>query len=286
MSWTIVVIMRASVFVLLMLVAALCMGETLTTKAKIATVSERGFVFTIGTEAVPSEDDTQTRFWKQFKPAKKEDFAIGESVAVRLKTDGVPTVVREIADEPTAEWLARIRQESVSCIVVKVDAKNMTVRFESGPEFSYRYSDKSKVTVGGSTVSVSDLKQGQKVYVKGRLLPTLDTWVVEATDVKPVAVAKAGKTKKEAQPKPLKIASSGKIKGVVDLHQPQFWMVDLVIEKRLVHVTYTSSTIIKLEGSKANASAIQRGLWAEVLYRRDIYGRLIASEIKLYHGER
>jgi predicted DNA-binding antitoxin AbrB/MazE fold protein len=279
--------MRAILGVLLLLCVCFCRAETLITKAKIAEVTERGFVLTIGTESVPAEDESQTRFWKGFKPAKKEDFKPGEAVSVRLKTDGAPTILREITDETTADWLTRIRKETMPCTVVKVDPKSIVVRFDNGAEFAYRYSEKSKATLSGATVSVIDLKEGQKIHVKGRLLPTLDTWIVEATDVKPATVAKpSSKTKKPAQPKPLKISSSGKIKGVVDLHQPQFWMVDMYVEKRLIHVTYTASTAIKLEGAKANASAIERGLWAEVLYRRDNYGRLIASEIKLYHGER
>jgi hypothetical protein len=278
--------MRYVMTVLTVMLCSLLWAETLVTKAKIAEVTERGFVFTIGTEAVPAQDESGTRFWKGIKPAKKDEFKPGEMVSIRLKTDESPAVLREICDEPTADFLTKIRKETVACSVVKVEAKNLTVRFENGTEFTYRHSDKSKVTANGAAATMSDLKEGQKLYVKGRLLPTLDTWVVEATDVKPPVASATSKAKKSSKAKPFKLAPSGKLKGLVDLHQPQYWMVDIYIGEHLVHVIYNAKTQIKLEGAKADASAIERGLFAEVLYKRDIYGRPIASEIKLYHGER
>jgi hypothetical protein len=269
-------------FAAIIIIFCLCGGawaETLITKAKIAEVTERGFILTIGTEAVAVQDESASHFWKDRKPAGKSDFAAGASVTVRLKTDAAPTVVREMADTATYDWLEKIRKDVVACTVVKVDPKVMTVKIDGGGEFAYRYSDKSKVTVADAS-GVTDLKEGQKLFVKGRLLPSLDTWIVSASDTKPLETPKT-KTSKPKETKTV-IGPSGTIRGTVDLHRTTYLMIDLMVEGRLIHTVYNAKTQFKLDGQKADPSAIQRGQKIEVTYKRDQFGRLIASKVELF----
>ncbi len=271
--------MRFALVALLVLAAHLCGAETLVTKARILEITEKGFVLSLGTQSVVADADVKTKFWKSNKPGKLSDFGVGDAVSIRLKTDANPQQIREMADERTSIWLDRIRMETLGGLVERVDAKTLTLLLEDGSQFIYRHSEKSKLVLAGASPAMMSLKKGQRIYVKGRLLPTLDTWIVTATDVKP------SPARLPAAP-PAEILSSGRLKGFVDLHQPQHSMVDLYVGERLIHVVYTSKTKVKLEGAKAQLSDIQRGLWMEVLYRRDTYGRPIASQIELFHGRR
>jgi hypothetical protein len=196
------------------------------------------------------------------------------------------TVLRELADISTYDWLEKVRKEVVSGTVVKVDQRVLVLRLDGGAEFAFRYSDKSKVTVQGAP-AITDLKEGQRLYVKGRLLPTLDTWIVSASDQKPEPAATKSKKSKEPateRAKPIKIGASGTLKGTVDLHRPTYQMVDLMVEGHLIHAIYNAKTTIRLDGQKSDLSAIARGLKIEITYRRDQYGRLIASKIELFHS--
>jgi hypothetical protein len=254
-------------------------AETLVTRANIAEIDGTSIVLEIGTEAVPARLDKATKFWKAKKPADLDGFAKGDAVAVRLKTDADPPVVREIADPATYEWLTLIRKEPVRAEVVKVDAKQVVVALDADTRFVYRHSENSKVSVGGENLKVTDLTEGQKLYFKGRLLPTLDTWLVLATDKRPAG----------SEPEPTEVpryrpARTGKLEGLVDGHHPLYWKVDLYIGDKLMHVTYTRETQIKLDGRKAQPRHIERGLRIRATYRRDQFGRLIASKIELFHS--
>ncbi|MEZ0326434.1 MAG: hypothetical protein ACAH95_11055 [Fimbriimonas sp.] len=271
--------MRVVFSALLILTAVLSSAETLIAKATISGITEKGFVLTIGTQSIAANFEAKTKYWRGFKVAKLSDFGSGDIIAVRLKSDSSPNVVREMADLSTWTWLERIRKETVEGTVERVDANTLTLNLDEGGEFVYRHSEKSKLSLAGAIVPLTNLRKGQRIYVKGRLLSNLDTWIVSATDAKPAALA-------SKQSAPTQINSSGRLKGVVDLHQPQFSIVDMYVGERLVHVVYLPKTKVKMDGSKAEFSDIERGLWIEVLYRRDIYGRPIASLIELFHGRK
>jgi hypothetical protein len=260
-------------------------AETLVTKAKIAEINERGFVLTVGTEAIPAQDESTTHFWKDGKPTDRSSFAVGDSVTVRLKTDATPTLVRELADNATSDWLEKIRKGVVSGTIAKVDPRYVTVKVDGGGQFAYRYSAKSKLHISGAS-SISELKEGEHVYIRGRLLPSLDTWITELSDQAIKVETKATKTTKatsEERVKPLKINSSGTLKGTIDILKPPFQIIDVIIEGRLLHITYNSKTVFKLDGQKADASACERGLNIEFTYRRDQFGRLILSKVEVTH---
>jgi hypothetical protein len=272
-------VIRLLLVLVALVVAAAASAETLLTKAKIAEITERGFILSVGTEVIPVVDETATRFWRSRQPATKEDFKVGDLVGVRLKTDATPTLVREMADGATWDWLLKVRKEVLPAEVVKVDLKSIVLKVE-GVEFSFRYSDKSEITVAKKKTSAVELEKGQKLFVKGRLLPTLDTWLVSASDVAPAPVVAKASAKKPALP-PLNIGNSGTIKGVVHMHQPHLRMFDLVIQERIVHFAYTPATAFFVDGKKSTASAVERGLTAQVVYKRDQFGRLIVSKVEL-----
>ncbi|CAN5429788.1 hypothetical protein BH11ARM1_BH11ARM1_03100 [soil metagenome] len=269
-----------AVLLVLALVQTVC-AETLVTKAKIAEVSERGYVLEVGTEMIPVQDESATHFWKNRKAGARTDFVKGDSVTVRLKTDAAPTLVREMADTPTYDWLDHLRKDVTPCEVVKIDTKYLTVKLDGGGEFAYRYSDKSKLEVAG-VKSVGELKEGQKLFIKGRLLPSLDTWIATIYDQKP-AVATKSTGKKAPKIKPIKIGASGTLEGTVDVAKPPFSMIDMMVEGQLIHTTYTTKTTFTLDGAKIDASAVAHGLKISVTYKRDQFGRLIASKVVLTH---
>jgi hypothetical protein len=255
-------------------------AETLVTEAKILEVTERGFILKVGTEPLVVEDSPETRLWKGYVQAKRDAFAKDEAVGVRVKTDTDPPLLREMADASTWNWLLKIRKEPMKGTIEKVDARSMLVKFADGRSFEYRHSEKTKVNLAGKSAALSDLESGKSVYLKGRLLPTLDTWLENVSD-SPIPVrATASKGKKEKPPPPL--PQSGRIEGKVMMHLPQLKLFDVMVEVRTLHITYRSDTKFFLNGKPVKASALAKLQRAVVHYTRDKSGRILASKVELF----
>jgi hypothetical protein len=258
-----------------MLVGSIASAANQVVDATIAEVTERGFILTVGTEPLAVEDESTTRFWKGKAQAKRDSFKAGDQVKVRLKTDVDPTVLREIADRPTYAWLEKIRKEPMPATIKKADAKYVTVKFDDGSEFAYRATDKTKIDVGDAK-AVGDLKEGMKVYAKGRTLPSLDTFLVTLSG-KPIAVATKTKTPPKPKPKRTKLDKEGTLKGTITYHLPLYRMFDVEMKGSLLHITYTPQTAFT--GGTARDIAV--GAEASVQYRRDGFGRIIALKVEL-----
>ncbi|HEY0865848.1 MAG TPA: DUF5666 domain-containing protein [Fimbriimonas sp.] len=259
-----------------LLSSAIAYAETQLVEASIAEINDRGFILKIGTEPLAVEDESATRFWKSKAPAKREAFKVGDLVKVRLKTDAAPTVVREMADRPTFAWLDKIRKEPMSGTVSKVDARYVTLKFADGAEFSYRATAKSDIAVGEAKTA-ADLKEGTKVYAKGRTLPTLDTWLVSLSD-KPAAAASKSKETKKPKPKPLKLEKQGSIRGTVTGHVPIYRIFDVDRDGFRLHITYNDKT----KFVRGGPGDIVVGARSDVSYYRDAFGRIIATKIELF----
>ncbi len=259
-------------------------SETLVSSAKVVKLTDRGMIVQIGTEPLAVEDDSKTRFWRAKSVAKREDFKPGEAVVVRVKTDEDPPELREVADEATWKWLEAVRKNPQRGKVEKLDSKYLTVSFGDGSKFAYRVTEKTDIELKGKVGSLSDLSVGMAVYVKGRTLPTLDTWAVLITDEAiPTKEAKsksdAGEGPKKAKTKPLD--SAGKIEGrVTALHQ-ELRMFDVDQNGRILHISYSASTVFTLDGKSAKATDLALGQFAVITYRRDKNGRIMASRVDL-----
>jgi hypothetical protein len=266
----------------LALMSAWASAETLLVEATIAEITERGFILRVGSESVPAEDESATRFWKERAKSEKEGFSVGDAVGVRLKTDTTPAIVREMADLPTWNWLLKLRKEPMSGVLVKAEPKWITLRFDDGSTFAYRFSDKSAVTLKGNEAGLMDLQEGMRLYAKGRLLPTLDTWLVTLSDAPPVVASKSPTKSKKATPKPLKLAAAGKLRGVVDHHLAKHLMFHIWYEGRLILITYSAKTTFTWNGERVRPSEIRNGIGASITYRRDQYGRILAQRVELF----
>ena len=267
--------------------AAVCIvtvgsAETLLTEAKIVKLDERGLILQVGTQPLAVEDNYQTKFWQAKKPAKKEAFLAGDLVVARIKTDADPPQLREVADKATHGWLESIRKDFQKGVIEKVDSKFVTVKFADGSTFGYRATDKSKITLKGKAASTANLEEGLAVYAKGRLLPTLDTFLVELTDVAPPAAsAKAKQPEKGPKSKMTPLKPDGLLEGTVSRHHPEISMFDIEAD-RMLHITYTSATKFSLDGQPATKDAIRLRLRARIAYKRDKAGRIIASRVELF----
>ena len=81
------------------------------TLGKISALSDRGFVLAKSDGNLSFEIESASRIWHNRAPARLTDFQIGELVIVRYKSSPNPgQIVREVADEKTANWLADIRK--------------------------------------------------------------------------------------------------------------------------------------------------------------------------------
>jgi len=259
--------------------SVLCRAETLVTEAKILEVTERGFILKVGTEPLAVEDSPESRLWKNFERVDRRVFQKDDSIGVRIKTDTDPPVLREMADASTWAWLTKLRKEPVKATVEKVEAKTMLVKFPDGKGFEFRISEKTHIELGGKEAGISDLPKGTSVYLKGRLLPTLDTWLEKVSD-RPILAKKATTSKKEKPLPPL--PSQGDLDGQITAHLSDLKMFDLEFSKRLVHITYRPDTKFFLDGKPSNAGALTKGWRGIVHYSRDKTGRILASKVELF----
>lgn len=265
------------------LLATATRAETQIVEATIAQIEEAGMILTVGTEALPVQDGIGTRYWRAKAEAKREAFKVGDRVFVRLKVDADPPQVREIADKPTWEWIDKIRKEPQVGSVEKVDDKYVTLKFGDGATFRYRATAKSEVKLAGkATASLADLTAGQKVWAKGRTLPTLDTWLVLVSDQpiegKPAATKKT--TVKKTKEKPL--PSTGKLSGTILALIKPLSVFDAMAVGKTLHITYNNETKFYLDGKACRAEVMLRNMDFSATYRRDKFGRIIALRVDLF----
>lgn len=268
--------------------ACLSYSETLVTAAKIAEVTERGLVLMIGTEPVVVEDTSDTRWWRANTLAKKESFRAGDSVQVRIKTDADPPALKEIADLNTWKWLDSVRKEFRPATIEKIDSRMLHVKFDDGTKFSYRFTEKSGLELKDKpSASGSDLSAGMRIYIKGRLLPNLDTWVFMITDTPPAVTEKkpasgSSKAPKVSAAKEKPLPDSGKLEGRMVTHLPNLRMFDILVDPKSFHITYDRDTKFYLDKKLMDASILRTGQVVVVTYKRDKYGRLLSSKVEIF----
>ncbi|MEQ1932676.1 MAG: hypothetical protein ABL962_02180 [Fimbriimonadaceae bacterium] len=269
-----------SLFALLVLLAS---AETLITDAKVISSSEGGYVLQVGTQPLAVEDNYQTRYYRNKETVKRDAFKGGDTVVCRIKTDADPPQLKEIADKPTWQWLDDVRKKPQRGTITKIDSKYVTVKLDIGGSHSYRATDKSDVLIGGKPGSLSDLKSEMVIYIKGRTLPTLDTFA-DLISNQAIVVAKkeaASSTGKQKTKKMDPIEPEGVMTGTITSVHTEILMFDIEAD-RVLHITFSSSTKFTLDGANSSSSGLAKGLGARVTYKRDKNGRIIASKVELF----
>lgn len=225
-----------------------------------------------------------TRFWRDRKPVAALPFGVGDAVLARIQTRGTPATLMEVSDLETGKWLDTVRRLPLPAVVERLDGKNLWVRFEDGSRFGYRATDKSVVRLGAKGAGkVTDLKPGMSVFVKGRLLPGLDTWLAEVSDA-PIAGPADQPASSAAQPDKLPpLPPSGSVEGVVKSLAPLIHMIDIVTSVgRLLHITVDEKTEFYRAGERTTMAALTAGARVAVVYARDASGRIIASKVQVF----
>ena len=235
----------------------------------------------IGTDAVPVQCESRTRFWKGRAATDAKAFKPGDAVFARIAPDVSPAALREIADKESWTWLESIRKGIREGTVKGFDGKRLTMGFPDGTEMAYRATEKSKLSLEGKPVTLGDLKSGQKLWLKGRTLPTLDVWLVEASDRAIVLAPKKTAAKKATAAKPKKLPAVGKLTGEIFLHQQGQGMFDLMVDGVQMHVSYFGSTVFTFGGAKCGPNELVAHREAVVAYKRDQYGRIGASRVEI-----
>lgn len=255
--------------------------ETLLTRAKVLEVGPRSFAVTVGTEPLSVDDGPETHYWKSKAPAKRDAFSAGDDVWVRVKTDNDPPVLKEIADVESQTWLDKIRKDFLKGSIEKVDSKRAVVHFEDGTSFDYRATDRTVIKLKGKTSpSLSDLSKGDAVWVKGRLLSNLDTWLAEIRDEAPPPAPDKSTPKKSEKADPLPPA--GTLLGNVLSHLSTLKMFDIQSGPRALHISYNSKTLFSLDGRACKPRDIAGRQKVQLVYTRDRVGRIVASKVELF----
>jgi hypothetical protein len=243
-----------------------------------------GWVLRVGTDAVPVSADKRTRYWSKRAAADEKAFKAGDTIVARIVPDETPAGLRELADKASWDWLESIRKGVRDGTVKSFDGKRLTLAFADGSEMGYRATEKSKITLEGKPATLGDLKSGTRLWAKGRTLPTLDVWLVAASDRAIVdAPKKSASTKKAAQAaeKPKKLPASGQLKGEIAVHYQGMNMFDLIVDGWRLHVMFFSSTSFTFGGTKCGPNELVPGREATVTYKKDQYGRIMAAKVTI-----
>ena len=286
--------MRILVLVIgLLLAVGQAVAASTVVEGTIFSVNERGYVVETPSGRLNLLAESSTRCWRNRSVALAADFQANERVSVRYKTgDNGLLIVREIADLPSANWLAIIRKRVLAGVVTKTDERTVTAKFRDGTTFAYRATAKSAITVKGQTVPVSSLQIGQALWFKGRTMANMDTRLVSATDVPPNAktaedeesaetVAPTEPAPKRTEPTTTKTRSKKILSGPVLAVFPSYRMFDIRADGLLYHITVTPQTEFRLAGKRIPWSEIEQGMDADVTFRRDRVGRFIALRVDL-----
>lgn len=243
-----------------------------------------GWILRVGTDAVPVSADKRTRYWCKRAAADEKAFRAGDAVFARIVPDETPAGLRELADKPSWEWLEGIRKGVRDGTMKSFDGKRLTLTFADGTEMGYRATEKSKIILEGKPATLGDLKSGTRLWAKGRTLPTLDVWLVSASDRPIVVPPKKGASKKsvsQASEKPHKIPASGQMTGEIAVYYQGMNMFDLITDGWRLHVSFFSSTAFTFGGTKCGPNEILPGREATVTYKKDQYGRIIAAKVSI-----
>lgn len=251
-------------------------GSTEIVDAKIASITNQGFLLQIGQRSIEVQQTSKTKFWRDRSPADPTAFKEGDLLTARISKT-TPVQILEAADPQTWQWLTAIRSQPQIGTVVDVGPKDLTVQFSDGSRFTYRTSKKSKVTLSEQAdANLSDLQPGQKVYVKGRASSSYDTSLVEVRD-SPFRDTGKGRSKKASS----SIAATGTLDGKIKTSWPQYRMFDISQEKKVLHISYTGQTKFTLDSKPTSAISLRSGLHAVISYRRGKFGRIVATRVEL-----
>lgn len=259
------------------------MAETEIVEARLAKAEGNNLVLALPSGPLAVAFDEKTKFWKNKAESSVDQFAEGEPVVARLKTDADPPRLREIADKPTWAWLEAVRKTPQQATVVQLDQKYLYVKLAIGGDFKYRITEKSGIELKDKNpAALSDLTPGLAVYIKGRTLATLDTWAVLVSD-KPIApnakASRGGQAGAGAKSGPL--PPSGTFEATATKVTPTINMIDVLESGRVLHVTYQASTRFFKDGKPAAFRDVQPGNRLKVAYKRDKLGRILASSVEI-----
>ena len=249
-----------------------------------AAPEDGAWILRVGAETVPMEPDKKTRFWHDRAACDAKAFKVGDTVVARISPADTPATLREISDKASWAWLDAIRKGVREGTVKGFDGKRLTVAFPDSTEMPYRATEKSKILLAGKEATLGDLKAGQKLWLKGRTLPTLDVWLVVASDriivAPPKKAASKGGGRKSQKAKAL--PASGRLEGDVDVHYRGMGMFDMTsAEGAKLHVNYFPATAFTLNGAKSGPDPIATGRHVVVSYKRDGFGRINAAKVDI-----
>lgn len=266
------------------MLSAVATAQVLVAPAKILEISPDRVVLDVNGMRTVVAVAKSTRFWRERKPVAVLRFGVGDAVLARIQTRGIPATLMEVSDLETGKWLDSVRRLPQPAVVERLDGKNLWVRFEDGSRFGYRATDKSVVRLGAKGAGkLTDLRPGMSVFVKGRLLPGLDTWLAEVSDA-PIASPAAQPASSPAQSDKLPpLPPSGSVEGVVKSLAPWIPMIDIVTSGgRLLHITVDEKTEFYRAGERTTMAAVTAGTRVAVVYSRDASGRIFASKVQVF----
>jgi hypothetical protein len=249
---------------------------------RVENVAGKQFELSTPKGRINAVTDSKTRFWFGRQSVEMEKFPVGINFSARIKVSDDSATVKEIADTATAAWLTNIRKTAQLGTVVSTNLKGITVKFADNTTFTYRATEKSQVVLNGKEAKLESIQPGQTLYFHARLLSNYDTWLKLASDappaIKPETTRSTSKGTSASQDRS-PMASSGEIEGTIVFFYPKAPIFDIAIDGQRYHINYTANTQFMVDGKKAGPNVLDLDLVVRIKYRRDRFGRIMASKI-------
>ena len=130
--------------------------------------------------------DDLSEIFKEGKPAKLADFAVGDRVTARvtLKPGATAGSLKSLFDEKTSASQAKQKVEEVEGKVVTCSLTNVDVKLADGSVKTYRINARTIFLKDGKPAASTDFKPGDPVAVRPRGLPTGTVQAVVVADKK------------------------------------------------------------------------------------------------------
>lgn len=217
----------------------------------------------------------KTRFWRVGATSALPKFAINETVRARFRVDEAGVELRELSDPGSAEMLDAVRTRYLPATVKKTDSAGWILTLANGAEHFYRKVPSTRLDRGV-------LKEGDKIWARGRMLASLDTVLVHASDVAPPqGPGSAGGTAPSPKPTPTPrpIGDGGMVDVKIVAIIAGMPMFDVDYDGRTYHVTYDASTVFRYERRSVRFGENWLRANVRMRFRRDRFNRILAMRV-------
>jgi hypothetical protein len=125
-----------------------------------------------------------TQVYREKRPAKLEDFKLGDEAVIRMrKAKTAPVPLMDLCDRVSWDWLVHLRKDTVKVTILELTEDDLKAKIEAdGSEMTYRITDKTVWQKAGQPVTREAFKAGASAFIAPILLSNGRIKAVAVTD--------------------------------------------------------------------------------------------------------